>query len=196
MPPQRLDTRIRIVQTALRLFASRGYYHTSIADVVRESGCTRGALYYHFSSKEELGYAAIDEELRLFAEEGAASHLYTNEHPIDRLLKALDALPSVTRLGTLDSSATDIAVRMASVHDGFRKRFQANTEALIKLIADMVRKGIADGQIADRVDPDQLAHIYYTVAGGIQFATLFLDREVIWEDTQRWIKDYLNSLRK
>ena len=193
---RRQDSRKRLVEAALKLFASRGYYHTSIADILRESGCKRGTLYYYFSSKEKLGYAAIDEELRLFAEEGAASHLQTNEHPIDRLLKALDALPSVTRLGTLGSSATDIAVRMASVHEGFRKRFQANSEALIKLIADMVRKGIADGQIADSVDPDQLAHMYYTVAGGIQFATLFLDREVIWEDTQRWMKEYLNSLRK
>jgi len=193
---RRQDSRKRLVEAALKLFASRGYHATGIADILRESGCKRGTLYYYFSSKEKLGYAAIDEELRLFAEEGAASHLQTNEHPIDRLLKALDALPSVTRLGTLGSSATDIAVRMASVHEGFRKRFQANSEALIKLIADMVRKGIADGQIADSVDPDQLAHMYYTVAGGIQFATLFLDREVIWEDTQRWMKEYLNSLRK
>jgi TetR/AcrR family transcriptional repressor of nem operon len=190
------DTTKRLVQAALKLFASRGYHNTSIADILRESGCTRGTLYYHFSSKEELGYAVIDEELRLFAEEGAASHLQTNEHPIDRLLKALEALPSVTRLGTLGSSATDIAVRMASVHEGFRKRFQANSEALIKHVADMVRRGIADGQIVDSVHPDQLAHVYYTVAGGIQFATLFLDREAVWEDTRRWLKEYLNSLRR
>jgi AcrR family transcriptional regulator len=190
------DPKRTLVQTALKLFATRGYSNPSIADILEESGCTRGALYYYFSSKEELGYATIDEELRLFVEEGAASHLQTNEHPIDRLLKALDALPSVTKLGTIGSSATDIAVRMASVHDGFRKRFQANSEALIKQVADMVRKGVADSQITDSVEPDQLAHLYYTLAGGIQFAKLFLDRELVWEDTQRWLKDYLNSLRR
>ena len=194
--PRYEDCRKRIVQAALGLFASRGYHNTSISDILRESGCTRGALYHYFSSKEELGYAAIDEELRFFAEEGAASHLQANEHPIDCLLKALDALPSVTKLGTIGSSATDIAVRMASVHEGFRKRFQANSEALIKQVADMVRKGIADNQITDSVDPEQLAHLYYTVAGGIQFATLFFDRQVIWRDTQRWLKEYLNSLRR
>ena len=193
--PHFKDATKRLVQAALKLFASRGYHNTSIADILRESGCTRGTLYYHFSSKEELGYAVIDEELRLFAEEGAASYLQTAEHPIDGLLKALDALPSVTRLGTLGSSATDIAVRMASVHEGFRTRFQANSEALIKHVADMVRRGISDGQIADSVHPDELAHVYYTVAGGIQFATLFLDREVIWEDARDWMKEHLNSLR-
>ena len=194
--PKRQESRERLVETALKLFASRGYYHTSIANILRESGCTRGLLYYYFSSKEELGYAAIDEELRLFAEEGAASHLQTNQHPIDRLLKALDDLPSVTKLGTIGSSATDIAVRMASVHEGFRQRFQGNSEALIKQVAEIVRRGIADGQIVDSVDPDQLAHVYYTMAGGVQFAKLFLDRAAVWEDARRWMKDYLNSLRK
>ena len=182
---RRQDPRKRLVQTALKLFASRGYHATGIADILRESGCKRGSLYYYFSSKEELGYAAIDEELRLFAEEGAASHLQTNEHPIDRLLKTLDAFPSITRLGTLGSSAADIAVRMASVHEGFRKRFQGNTEALIKEIADIVRRGIADGQIADSVDPRVLTRVFVVMSQGIQLTSLLGQPEDIYEEARR-----------
>ncbi len=39
------DCSKRLVQAALKLFAIQGYYHTSIADILRESGCTRGTLY-------------------------------------------------------------------------------------------------------------------------------------------------------
>jgi TetR/AcrR family transcriptional repressor of nem operon len=193
---RRQDCRQHLVQTALKLFSSRGYYHTSIADILKESGCKRGTLYHYFSSKEELGYAAIDEELRLLVEFGAGSHLRTTEHPIDRLLKVIDALPSVTRLGVIDSTATDIAVRMASVHEGFRKRLAERLEAQVELLEGVVRSGVADGQIADSVNPDQLAHLIATVGAGSQVGSLLWKRAVITEDALRWLKDHLNSLRR
>jgi TetR/AcrR family transcriptional repressor of nem operon len=195
MPP-RQDTRKRLVETALKLFASRGYYHTSIADILRESGCKRGVLYYYFSSKEELGYAAIDEQLRLLAELGAASHLRTNVHPIDRLLRVVDALPHVSMLKATGSTATHLAVRMASVHEGFRRHLAGILEAAVEQVEEVVRRGVAEGQIVDSVDPDQLAHMIATLGAGVQLGSLLWEREAIWEDARLWLKEYLNSLRK
>ncbi len=37
-----------------------GYNHTSLDDVLRESGVGKGNFYYHFKSKEDLGYAILD----------------------------------------------------------------------------------------------------------------------------------------
>ena len=128
---RRQDSRKRLVETALKLFASQGYYHTSIADILRESGCKRGTLYYYFSSKEELGYAAIDESLRLFAERGAASHLYTNEHPIDRLLKVLGDLPNRIRLTPTGDLVLGVSANMACVHPGLRRRVQTSLAPLV-----------------------------------------------------------------
>jgi AcrR family transcriptional regulator len=195
MPPDQ-HCRQRIVYAALKLFASRGYYHTSIADILRESGCKRGTLYYYFSSKEELGYAAIDEQLRLLVEFGAASHLRTNEHPIERMLRMVDALPHVSMLSETGSTAADLAIRMASVHEGFRQHLAAILGEMVDQVAEMVRSGVADGQVVDSVDPEQLAHVVVTISAGIQFASLLWKREVIWEDTRRWLKEYLNSLRR
>jgi len=193
---RRQDSRQRLVQTALRLFASRGYYHTSIADIVRESDCTRGALYYYFSSKEELGYAAIDEWIRLLTEQGATSHLRASEHPIDRLLKVVDDLPAGLKLEPGGSIAIAIGARMAAVHEGFRQRLVARLALMVDRIEQMLRKGIADGQIADNVDPRQLAHIAMIVGHGIQMAGLLGQHEVISQEARRWIRDYLNSLRR
>jgi AcrR family transcriptional regulator len=194
--PSHQDSRKRLIQTALKLFASRGYHNTSIADILRQSGCKRGSLYYYFSSKEELGHAVIDEELRLLAEQGAGSHLQTNEHPIDRLLKTLDDVPAVLKLETIGSVATAIGVRMATSEEGFRERLGGRLEAMMEQVEEMVRRGIADGQIVDSVDPRQLAHVMATVSAGIQNASLLWKREVIWEDTRLWLKEYLNSLRR
>ena len=194
--PRKQDRRKRLVHAALRLFASRGYFHTSIADIVRESGCTRGTLYYYFSSKEELGYAAIDESVRLVIEQGPAAHLVANEHPIDRLIKTLDELPGPIEPKTTATPSVGVASRMAAVHEGFRQRVERHVEAMIERVEQILRKAIADGQITDSVDPDQLAHMFVTISMGIQYESQLLRREAIWEDTKRWLKDYLNSLRR
>lgn len=49
----------RILDEAIRLFASRGYAATSVREVVEACGCTKPALYYHFANKIGLYQAAI-----------------------------------------------------------------------------------------------------------------------------------------
>jgi AcrR family transcriptional regulator len=49
----------RILDEAIRLFASQGYAATSVREVVEACGCTKPALYYHFSNKIGLYQAAI-----------------------------------------------------------------------------------------------------------------------------------------
>lgn len=48
------ETRERILDVARRLFVERGYAGTSIRDIAEDLRMTKGSLYYHFSSKEEL----------------------------------------------------------------------------------------------------------------------------------------------
>lgn len=194
--PARKDSRQRLIRAAIELFGGRGYHDTSIADILKESACTRGVLYYYFSSKEELGYAAIEEETRLLFERGAAAHLRSAGHPIDRLLSALNAMPTATGPGAVGSSTADISVRLASVHEGFRKRVARTIAPLSEQIEEMVRRGVADGQIVDSVDPQTLTHVIISLGAGIHLGSLLWEQEVIWEDARGWLTEYLNSLRK
>jgi AcrR family transcriptional regulator len=190
------DPKKTLVLTALRLFASRGYHNTSIADIVRESGCTRGALYYYFSSKEELGYAVIDEWVRLLVEQGTHSHIRSKEHPIDRLLKVFDDLPSTLKLESGHSIQTGIAASMAALHEGFRKRLATRVIPLFEEFEPMIAKGIADGQIADSADPRQFPHFVMIIGYGLHMARLLGQDQLMQEDAKRWLKDYLDSLRR
>ena len=54
--PQR---RAEILDTARRLFTTRGFQSTSVEDILTEVGIAKGTLYYHFSSKEEILRALI-----------------------------------------------------------------------------------------------------------------------------------------
>src|SRR6267143_4568203 len=61
-------TRDQILDAASRLIHLQGYHCTSLDDVLRESGVGKGNFYYHFRSKEDLGYAILDQIVAGFVE--------------------------------------------------------------------------------------------------------------------------------
>ena len=48
------DTKKRILEAALELFAQSGYLGTSMSDIAKKLGITKGALYKHYTSKQEI----------------------------------------------------------------------------------------------------------------------------------------------
>jgi AcrR family transcriptional regulator len=64
--PGDTPTRDRLVRTALRLFAERGYAGVSNREIVAACGCTKGAIYWYFESKEDLFRAVLSETLAGF----------------------------------------------------------------------------------------------------------------------------------
>jgi AcrR family transcriptional regulator len=60
-PTPRTDTRVRVQQVALELFAEQGYEKTSLREIAERLGVTKAALYYHFKSKEDLVHSFTDD---------------------------------------------------------------------------------------------------------------------------------------
>jgi AcrR family transcriptional regulator len=66
MPAKGTQTRQNIITKALQLFCVKGYYNTSINDILKATGLTKGGLYGHFAGKEALWYAVYDEALTIW----------------------------------------------------------------------------------------------------------------------------------
>lgn len=60
-------TKRRIFNTALKLFAEKGYDSTSIEEITAVSGVAKGTLYYHFSNKEEILDLLLNEGMKLLS---------------------------------------------------------------------------------------------------------------------------------
>jgi len=54
------NTRMRVLETAIRLFAEKGYAGTSVREIVERAGVSKPVLYYYFQSKEGLFYAILE----------------------------------------------------------------------------------------------------------------------------------------
>lgn len=59
-------TRQKIIERSMHLFAARGYFQTSIGDILEATGLTKGGLYGHFQSKEQIWQAAYEECTRIW----------------------------------------------------------------------------------------------------------------------------------
>ena len=60
-PTPRTDTRSRVQEVALELFAEHGYEKTSLREIAERLGVTKAALYYHFKSKEDIVHSFTDD---------------------------------------------------------------------------------------------------------------------------------------
>ncbi len=61
------ETTDELLASARRLFAERGYASTSLSDIVAEAGLTKGAVYHHFTGKQEVFRAVFEREHRALA---------------------------------------------------------------------------------------------------------------------------------
>ncbi|MBR4939089.1 MAG: TetR family transcriptional regulator, partial [Kiritimatiellae bacterium] len=65
-------TRESILASALAMFAEKGYEHTTFTDIAARLKMTKGAVYWHFESKQNLLIALVDEMLEKFKAQIAA----------------------------------------------------------------------------------------------------------------------------
>ena len=77
-------TRQNIIEKSLQLFCVKGYYNTSINNILEATGLTKGGLYGHFSSKEDIWYAVYDEALGIWRQV-VFKGIQSNFSPLERI---------------------------------------------------------------------------------------------------------------
>ncbi|MER7026899.1 MULTISPECIES: ScbR family autoregulator-binding transcription factor [Streptomyces] len=70
-----MRTRRAVLEAAAQVMGVRGYEAATMAEIIQRAGVTKGALYFHFSSKHELARAVIMEQTLHFDQKVSASRL-------------------------------------------------------------------------------------------------------------------------
>lgn len=106
---QREETARELLTQARSLFAARGYAHVSLNAIAQAAGVTKGGLYHHFSGKEALFSAVLQECHREVAEQVA--HAAPNADPWDQLVAGCTAFltaatePGIAQIMLIDGPA-------------------------------------------------------------------------------------------
>jgi AcrR family transcriptional regulator len=121
--PRRRDTRQRIQDVALELFAERGYEKTSLREIAERLDVTKAALYYHFKTKEDILISLFEDLVRPLDElivwaKGEPRTLETKQEMLRRYSEALNGA-SALFLFMQDNQAT---LRELQIGQRFRDR--------------------------------------------------------------------------
>ncbi len=84
-----IQTKQKIINKSLQLFSVKGYYNTSINDILEATGLTKGGLYGHFKSKEDIWYAVYDQAVTIW-KDIVFKDIRKIDDPLKRIEKALD----------------------------------------------------------------------------------------------------------
>jgi TetR/AcrR family transcriptional repressor of nem operon len=130
------------LQAAFQEIYRAGYRSADLDAILAVAGVTKGALYYHFDSKEALGYAVVDEII--------ASNLHQKwVHPLRNAWDPLDVLVSIIQSESLRKEDVqrgcpllNLSQEMSGLDEGFRRR----TARLYKDWHDAMAEALREGQ--------------------------------------------------
>lgn len=148
--PER-DLRATIVDEATRSFATCGFAGTTMRDVAEACGCTKPALYYHFSSKETLFRAVVEHHLQRIDElmhrtiEGTGPIRPRLHAGVDGMIDYCMRQPLVMRLiQRMEASPEENAPVITAC---------ASREKHLHMLAGFLAEGVRSGELAAAFDP-------------------------------------------
>ena len=188
-------TRQSLLQAAFREIYRSGFQAASLDNILSKAGVTKGALYHHFGSKQELGYAVVDELIREYFLDKWERSLESVENPIDGLLAVLRKSPPAFMDQRLGCPLNNLAQEMSPLDEGFRKRLESVFRIWREGIAKALRRGQERGQVRSEVDPSESADFFIAaLEGSVSLAKNAQDRNV-FDNCKAGLARYLESLR-
>ena len=147
-------TRDALVVAARRLMEVRGYQNTSLDDVLRESGVGKGNFYYHFRSKEDLGYAILDQIIGSFLERTLEPCFSDLEgHRMNQIRCFLTRVLEYQRERKCVGGCAmgNLASELSDVHEGFRARLASVFTAWQERLTLVLREAQTRGEVVPGV---------------------------------------------
>lgn len=170
-------TRAAIIRGAAAVFQQRGYGSTSLADVCAEARVTKGALYFHFDSKEALARAIIE------AQHEASSSI--GRDLLGAHMRGLDAMIVMT-LEIADqlhnNPVVSAGVRLTIEAANFETPVDAPYLDWMTAAEEFLRRGQTEGDITASVEVCSAAHFLISGFTGVQVVSDVLTRR---EDIQQ-----------
>ena len=132
-------TRERLLQAASREIYRSGFQSAGLGTILASAGVTKGALYYHFKSKEALGYAVVEEVIAPDVQGKWVRPLQGVKDPIDALIGAVRRIPVRPEDVRGGCQLNNLAQEMSPLDAGFRKRLAIIFDAWREAVASRSR---------------------------------------------------------
>ena len=162
----RSAARARILEQSFLLFLAHGFDATSMSQIVRATGMSKGAVYHHFASKDELFEAAID---RYFIDlVGSGESVGQEDQGFEEAVRSAAAtmtegLSEVMSLGANLAAYYRFLFYAIERH---RSEVQAVLATRLTILSRAAERDVQQGMLPGGLDPDMLAKLAITTIEG------------------------------
>jgi AcrR family transcriptional regulator len=191
-------TRRRILDAAFAEFYARGFQGGSLNHIVEQAGTTKGALFHHFDSKHDLGYAVLDNVIGPLLLARWLDPLADSSDPIGVIQDAF------RRHVETDIAAghwlqgcplNNMAQEMSPLDEGFHQRINALYDTWREHYAAALERGIAAGTVQSTVSPRNGAALIVAAQMGIWGSGKSSRNTKVMRQATEGVCDYLESMR-
>jgi AcrR family transcriptional regulator len=180
-------TKERLMEEALELFVRRGYHGTTIDNIVRKVGLTKGAFYSHFPSKGSLLLEIIERYKARSLGELIRISTISQGTALEKLHKIISfnarfALQNEDLCVFLTFLTTEL-----KTDEEFEHALKAVYRQYTEYIAGLIREGISQGLLNEKLDPELAAITFLALHDGILHQWI-LNRDLI--DAEEYVRTF------
>lgn len=189
----------KIVLEALRLFSTKGFMSTSTAEIIKAAGTSKGGLYNHFESKDQLFYEVLNKAKIIWRERNLAG-LDDISRPIDKVKKLLENYRD-NYLADLDNFPggcifINFAIELAGQRPPLAEAVNDGMMKLKKMIRRFLDQEHAAGTLKPDVDTQQVTELIYSGLLGVCVAYTSEKSQSTLYLSIKNLTEYLNQLDK
>jgi len=182
------EIREKILDAAETLFSRKGYYDTSMDEIVGESNLSKGAIYGYFKSKEELFAALQERDLSASLAEIKESFSPDDSASV-KLEKAANIVFSVLVGKSKQACRMSLEFGVAAPRiKSLMQRQDDRYDVVHRLIKEIVEEGIRTGEFRSDIDVDVTASILVAVVDGLVLHWATTSHSLNWKKLEEHVR--------
>jgi AcrR family transcriptional regulator len=190
-------TRLNILEKAFELIYVKGYQTTSVDDIIATTKVTKGAFYYHFKNKDEMGIAIINDVLKPSLTGSFIEPLQADTDPLDAIYDLMHGLLMENPFLKVEYGcpASNLTHEMTPWNTEFNIALNELTQQWTKTMTESIEKGKSNGFVRKDVQSEQVTMFVMSGYWGIRnFGKLENNKDAYLPYLEQ-LKYYLTTLR-
>jgi len=190
-------TRLNILQKAFELIYAKGYQSTSIDEIIATTQVTKGAFFYHFKNKDEMGLAIIEEILKPTLNGSFIEPLEKYENPLQSIYELMHYLLIKDKFlkPEYGCPAANFTHEMTPWNISFSKVLNELTGLWMNVMIKAIEKGKKQGFVKKDVSAKQVTLFVVSGYWGIRNLGK-LGNKTYYTSYLKELKTYLDTLKE